>query len=102
MIPLEAAQTFAEAWIEAWNAHDLDAIMEHYAEKIEFTSPLIIKRLDDPTGKIHDKTRLKDYFARGLAHSDLHFTLLQVLPGVGSVTIYYRRHDGVEVAEMMV
>ncbi len=53
--------------------------------------------------KIEGKERLRAYFARGVSpESTLHFTLLQALAGVDSVTIYFRRHDGVEVAEVSV
>ncbi|SEA63640.1 hypothetical protein SAMN05660909_02788 [Chitinophaga terrae (ex Kim and Jung 2007)] len=31
-------ESFASAWLEAWNSHDLDAIMEHYDESIVFYS----------------------------------------------------------------
>jgi hypothetical protein len=100
---IETAQHIAEEWIAAWNAHDLDAIMAHYAEDIEFWSPLIVKRLGIARGKLEGKAALRSYFEKGLASiPDLHFTLLQVLPGVGSLTIYYRNQTGAEVAEVTV
>ncbi len=103
MLSPEIAQRFAEEWIAVWNSHDLDAIMAHYAEDVLFWSPMIAKMMGDPSGKIEGRERLRAYFARGVSpESKLHFTLLQVLTGVESVTIYFRRHDGVEVAEMMV
>ncbi len=103
MIDHEMAQHLAQAWIDAWNRHDLDAVMAHYAEDVEFYSPLIVKRLGIASGKITGKAQLKAYFEGGLAaQSALHFTLIQLLPGVDSLTLYYRRQDGTEVAEMMV
>lgn len=103
MITPEVAQRIAESWIAVWNSHDLDAIMAHYAENVSFWSPLIVKRLGDPSGKIEGKDRLRAYFEHGVAPgSPLRFTLLQALAGVDSVTIYYRRHDGIEVAEVTV
>lgn len=97
------AQKIAEEWITAWNAHDLDAIMAHYSDEIEFWSPIIVKRLGLATGKITDKALLRDYFARGLAASpQLHFTLIQVFVGIDSLTVHYRRWDGTEGAELMV
>lgn len=103
MITREIAEQFAQAWIDAWNRHDLDAIMAHYGDVIEFRSPLIVKRLGDASGLITDKARLRAYFAHGLETiPNLHFTLLQVLPGVDSVTIYYRNQTGAEVAEVTV
>ena len=35
------AQDFAQEWIAAWNSHDLDRILSHYAEDVEVTSPLV-------------------------------------------------------------
>lgn len=97
------AQKIAEEWIAAWNAHDLDAIMAHYSDDLEFWSPIIVKRLGLEGGKITDKAMLRDYFARGLAASpQLHFTLIQVFVGINSLTLHYRRWDGVEAAELMV
>ena len=103
MITHTQAERFGKDWIDAWNSHDLDAIMEHYADNVEFWSPLIVKRLGDASGLITDKVRLRAYFAHGLESiPNLHFTLLQVLPGVDSVTIYYRNQSGAEVAEVTV
>ncbi len=39
----QAAQSFATQWIDAWNRHDLTAIMELYSNDIRFYSPYIIK-----------------------------------------------------------
>jgi hypothetical protein len=70
---------------------------------VEFWSPLVVKRLGVASGKITGKPSLRAYFAHGLETiPDLHFTLLQVLPGVDSVTIYYRNQSGAEVAEVTV
>ena len=103
MIAVETANRLAQSWIGAWNAHDLDAIMEHYAENVEFWSPLIVKRLGIPEGKLVGKDALRSYFAGGLAaNPSLHFTLLQVLPGVDSMTVYYGRTDNSTTAEVTV
>jgi len=92
----------AGQWIEAWNAHDLDAILSHYAEDIEFTSPFVAKLTGDPSGTLRGKTALRDYFGRGLAaYPGLHFELLRTLTGVGSVTLYYRSVNGLHAAETM-
>ena len=103
MISLEAAYALAQTWVDAWNRHDLDAIMEHYTDDIHFWSPLVVKRLKIASGYIGDKSRLRTYFAEGLAlNPELHFTLLHVFVGVDSISIHYRRHDGLETHEMMV
>jgi len=96
------ADKIAAEWVEAWNAHDLERILSHYAETLEFTSPLVVERLGRADGTIRTKAELRDYFAVGVAPgSTLRFELLDVLPGVGSVTLYYRNHRGRTVAETM-
>jgi ketosteroid isomerase-like protein len=103
MLTEEHARKIAEDWIDAWNRHDLDAIMAHYTDDIEFWSPLVISRLGIASGKLEGKTQLRAYFARGLETiPNLHFELRQVLVGADSITIYYQRESGKLVAEMSV
>lgn len=102
MISIERAEKVATAWLTAWNAHDLDAILDHYADPLEFTSPLVVERLGRADGTIRAKADLRAYFAMGLtAGSDLKFDLIEVLPGVSSITIYYRNHRQRSVAEVL-
>ena len=69
-------EAFAREWIEAWNAHDLERILSHYAEDIVLTSPIAARRLGDPRGTVRGKAALRDYFAQGLAaRPDLRFAL---------------------------
>jgi len=102
MLTEQRARTLAAEWIDAWNRHDLDAILVHYAEAVEFTSPFVVRLLDDLTGTVRGKAALREYFARGLgAYPDLRFELLQVLVGVNSVTVYYRSVGNRLAAEVM-
>ena len=99
----DTAKRFADDWVAAWNAHDLDKIMSHYAEDIEFASPFIRRLLSEPSGTISGKAALRDYFRKGLeAYPDLHFELLQVLAGVRSVVLYYRSVNNLLSGEMMI
>jgi hypothetical protein len=98
----QQADRIAADWVDAWNAHDLDRIVSHYADSLEFVSPLVVERLGRPDGTIRSKAELRDYFAVGVAPgSELKFELIDVLPGVSSVTLYYRNHRGRTVAETM-
>ncbi|WP_126244273.1 nuclear transport factor 2 family protein [Chitinophaga rhizosphaerae] len=93
----------AEAWVQAWNNHDLDAIMEHYADDIVFYSPIIQRLNNDPTGRITGKAALRAYFEKGLvAFPDLHFDLYHVLEGVDSMVLYYKSINNRLAAETMV
>lgn len=100
MIGLDRARRIAEEWVAAWNAHDLDAILSHYAETLEFTSPLIAQRLHRPDGTIRSKAELREYFALGVgAGSALKFDLLDTVPGVDSIALHYSNHRGQSVIE---
>ena len=35
------ADSFAREWVAAWNDHDLDAVLSHYADGVVFHSPRI-------------------------------------------------------------
>jgi len=98
----ERASEIATAWLAGWNAHDLDGILSHYADELEFVSPLAVKRLGRADGRVSTKAELRDYFAPSLAPgSELRFELEAVFAGVGSVNILYRNHRGQRVAETM-
>ena len=93
---------FANEWVSAWNSHNIDRIMSHYAEEIEFHSPLIVKLNINPEGTIKNKTDLKEYFLKGLtAYPGLHFNLHKVLSGKDSVVLYYESINQTMSAEFM-
>ncbi len=98
----DEAATLANHWLAAWNAHDLDAIMTHYDEAIELTSPAAAQLLGTPDGKVIGKQNLRAYFQRGLdAYPELHFHLENVLWGINSVVLYYTNQKGTRTAEFM-
>ncbi len=91
MIDLEWAREFAHEWVEAWNSHDLERILAHYADDFEMSSPLIVERMQEPSGKLKGKTHIRPYWQKGLqATPPLTFELVDVFAGVESITLYYR------------
>ena len=103
MLTQTTAQAIAQTWIDSWNRHDLDDIMSHYAEAIEFSSPFIVQLIGEPSGTLKDKAALRAYFAKGLAaYPDLKFELLHTLIGVNSLVLYYRSVRNNLAAELMV
>lgn len=91
----EEARQFAYNWIAAWNAHDLHSILEHYADELEFYSPIIIQLDFNDSGCITNKKDLSDYFQAGLnAYPDLHFKLHNFFAGVNTIVIYYTSVNG--------
>lgn len=98
----QQATRLAQAWIDAWNRHDLDAIVHHYAADVEFISPFATTLSGEPSGTIHGREPLKEYFRKGLqAYPDLRFELIRTLIGVDSLLLYYRSVKGLLAAEMM-
>jgi len=98
----EEAWKLAEHWVAAWNAHDLEAIMTHYDDAVELTSPVAAQLLGTSDGKVVGKANLRAYFQRGLeTYPDLHFQLADVLCGVNSVVLYYTNQKGTRTAEFM-
>lgn len=85
------AQRFAAEWIEAWNSHDVDKILGHYADDFEMSSPYISLIAGEPSGMLKGKDQVGAYWAQALQHMpDLHFELLNALTGVNSLTLYYQ------------
>lgn len=98
-----AAKTFAAEWIAAWNAHDLDRILSHYADDVRFTSPFVQRITGQQDGVVQGIPALRAYFEAALkAYPELHFDLITVLAGVHSVTLYYRSVKNFLAAEVMV
>ena len=96
------AQHFALEWVAAWNAHDLDTIMSHYADEPEFYSPIIKQMGVNDAGVIKDKVALRAYFKAALKKfPDLHFELYHVLTGVHSLVLFYKSINDKYSAEYM-
>ena len=93
---------FAQEWLMAWNSHDLNKIMEHYSENIDFVSPIIQQMEVNAEGKITNKNDLRDYFLKALQkYPDLHFELYHELKGSHSIVLFYRSVNNSFSAEYM-
>lgn len=102
MLTETEARTFAEEWVAAWNSHDLEAILAHYAPDAVLTSPVAAQLLNDVSGTVTGKQALRAYFQRGLAaYPNLSFKLLDVLWGLSSVVLYYVNQKGTKTGEFM-
>ena len=98
MIDAERARRFAAEWIDAWNAHDLERVLAHYADDFEMASPVIVQVAGEPSGVLRGKEHVAAYWRKALGLlPELHFTLERVLVGAESVAIAYRGHRGASV-----
>ena len=85
------AKAFAEEWVAAWNAHDLERILGHYSDDFEIITPMIKMSLGVDTGSLVGKAAIADYWRAALEKMpDLHFELLDVCTGVNSIAVYYK------------
>ncbi|MGW4397001.1 YybH family protein [Amycolatopsis nivea] len=97
-----AAQEFADHWATAWNAHDLDALMSHFADDVTFRSPVAVQVIGGD-GVIRGKAALREYWAEGLRRiPDLRFEVIGVYVGLDALVINYRNQKGGLVNEVLV
>lgn len=92
----------ADAWLAAWGARDLDAIMACYAENVEFTASTVARRWGRPDGRLRGKPDLRRHFERGLELApDLVFTEEALLTSPGGYALLYRRETGNRVLDVV-
>lgn len=97
------ANHFAKAWIAAWNSHDIDEILSHYADDFEMTSPFIAEKTGGKTSTLYGKKAVSEYWIAALQRfPDLRFELLDVLASGHSIVIYYQSVMDKTAAELFV
>ena len=85
----QRARRFAEEWYGAWNAHDLDAVISHYADDVAMASPLVSALTGSGEDTIVGKDALRAYFAAGLERfPDLRFEPIELFVGVESLVLH--------------
>jgi hypothetical protein len=83
----------ANRWLEAWNSHDLEAVVACYAEDVEFVMPDLVG--DAPEQRFSGRDELRTHFRHGLELApNLAVTEESVLVGPGGFAILYKREDG--------
>jgi len=93
---------FAERWLTAWNAHDLDAVLMLFHDEVVFTSPLATQVVPESQGVIRGKPALRNYWAAALAQMPgLHFELTSLFAGVDTLLIGFRMNEGAERYEIL-
>jgi len=96
------ASDFVRSWLEAWNAHDLEAVLSHFDEDVMFTSPVAARIVAGSTGVIRGKAELREYWREGLTLiPDLRFDLIGIYHGVDTMVINYRNQNGGLVNEVL-
>ena len=93
----------AQSWVAAWNAHDLELILSHYADDAELQAPTVVRRWGREDGIIRGKEELRQHFRTGLQLApNLRFELEDVFMSPGGYAILYRRENGNRVIDAVV
>lgn len=101
MIETAFAERFAHEWVEAWNSHDLEAVLSHYSDDFEMSSPFIIAFSPESGGTLRGKEAVAQYWAVVLEKfSDLHFVLDSVFVGADSIALTYTSVLGKKAVEV--
>src|SRR3954452_14026349 len=96
------AKRFAQSWLTAWNSHDADAVLAHFADEVVFTSPVADSMIPESAGVLRGKAALRAYWTDALARvPDLRFEVVGVYVGVDHLVITYRNHLGGLVCEVL-
>ncbi|MFT3947790.1 MAG: nuclear transport factor 2 family protein [Agriterribacter sp.] len=95
-------QDFANKWIEVWNSHNLENILEHYSDNIEITTPMIKMATGNDSGTLKGKQNVREYWKKALEKiPDLHFELYAVTQGIDCVALYYKSVLNKNAIELM-
>lgn len=90
---------FARRWNAAWDAHDVDAVLELFHDDVVFTSPLAARLVPESGGVIRGKAALRDYWTAALAERPtLRFALTSLQAGVDTLLIGFT-HPGMDAPE---
>jgi hypothetical protein len=101
MISVDKAHEFANEWVAAWNAHDIDRVMSNYDDNLKYFSAFMTKITGNKSGMIQGKELVKEYLSIGLeSYPDLNFELQRVFIGVASITIQYKSANNLLAAEV--
>ena len=96
-------QRLAEDWIAAWNDHDLDRIISHYAENVTFEASTVVDRWDREDGRLIGRTEVQEQFRKGLELApNLHFTLEAIFLAPSGYAVLYSRENGNRVVDRVV
>lgn len=89
------ARQFTQEWIEAWNSHDLDAVLSHYADDFRMSSPFIVQLAGVASGTLQGKQSVRKYWEAGLQRfPQLQFEHIATFEGAGGLAIHYKGPNG--------
>ncbi len=83
----------AEAWLAAFEARDLDALLALYSDDATHTSPKIRERHPETGGELRGKAAMRAWWADSFVRlPTLRYVRTQITAGPDSVLLEYTRH----------
>ena len=96
------AVAFSKRWVQAWNAHDVEAVLEHFHEDVTFTSPVAARVVPETAGVVRGKPALRQYWTQALQRiPNLRFVVEGSYRGVDTIVIVYRNQDDGLASEVL-
>lgn len=101
-MPTPDPAVFANAWVQAWNAHDVEAVLAHFHDDVVFSSPVAACVMPESGGVVRGKAALREYWLTALRMlPGLHFDVVGVYRGEALLVINYRNERGGLVNEVL-
>lgn len=100
-------RNIATQWFDAFNAHDLTALLALYAEEAEHYSPKLKVRRPETNGLIHGKSALRDWWRDAFERlPSLRYQVIKLTADDEQVFMEYLRHvegeEDLRVGEVLV
>ena len=101
-MPTPDAKLFSEKWVDAWNAHDIEAVLDALPRRRGVHLTCRSARPAGNRGSGAGKDALRHYWTTALKSlPDLHFEIVGVYRGESTLVINYRNHLGGLVNEVL-
>jgi len=82
------AQAYAEQWISDWNRKDVEGVLSHFSESVEFESSRARAVLGSAT--VEGKSRLREYWSTAISRiQTIRFTLDYLIKDGDRIAIVY-------------
>jgi ketosteroid isomerase-like protein len=79
-MPTPDPKSYADQWVHAWNAHDVEAVLDHFHDDVVFTSPVAARVVPESGGVVRGKAATSGTFrkhpppADGTSHAAMAMT----------------------------
>ncbi|MDT5210939.1 MAG: hypothetical protein QOF67_3354 [Mycobacterium sp.] len=51
-MPTPDPTSYTDQWVQAWNAHDVEAVLDHFSDDVVFTSPVAARVVPESGGVV--------------------------------------------------